>query len=203
MIDKGGVQMRACSWPGNDPIMQQYHDKEWCILTNDDRYIFEMLSLEGAQAGLSWSIVLSKREAYQEAFRHFDIAYCAEITDLELEEIREQYQVIKHAAKLRSVRKNAQAIIQLQEEFGSFSNFLWSYVNHQPIINKWDAEGQVPAQTELSKQLSKDMKKRGFTFVGPVILYSFMQAIGIVDDHIHTCPFHTNNKSKEGNENGI
>ncbi len=118
-----------CSWPGNNQLMQLYHDKEWCVSTTDDQYIFEMLTLEGAQAGLSWSIVLAKREEYQKAFRNFDISYCSTLTDKDLMNLQEQYNVIKHFAKLQSVRSNAQAIIKIQKEFESLSLFLWRYVD--------------------------------------------------------------------------
>ncbi len=186
--------MGNCIWPGNNPIMQQYHDKEWCVPVFDDSYLFEMLTLEGAQAGLSWQTVLNKRNSYKQAFHDFDIRYCSQLSDEQLEEIRTQYDVIKNSLKLKSVKSNARAIMRIQSEWGSFSGFLWSYVDHKPVINNWESESQVPAQTPLSEQISKDLKKRKFTFVGPVIIYSFMQAVGMVDDHIKTCPYHTMNK---------
>lgn len=173
--------------------MQTYHNEEWCRPNTNDRYLFEMLTLEGAQAGLSWSIVLSKREAYQQAFNNFDIQYCANLTDENLTNIKTQYNVIKHFAKLQSVRNNAQAILELRKEVDCFSDFLWRYVDFEPIINHWDSATQIPAQTSLSQQLSKDLKKRGFKFVGPVIIYSFMQAIGMIDNHLINCPYHTEN----------
>ncbi|MDP4127114.1 MAG: DNA-3-methyladenine glycosylase I [Bacillota bacterium] len=187
--------MSACLWPGKNPMMQLYHDKEWCIPSHDDSYIFEMLTLEGAQSGLSWNIVLSKRENYKRAFHNFDIAYCSKLSDEELESIRAQYNVVKNLSKLKSVRSNALAIINIQLEFGSFSNFLWRYVDSKPVINNWESDGHVPAQTILSEQISKDLKKRNFKFVGPVIIYSFMQAIGMVNDHIRTCPYHPANRN--------
>ncbi|WP_110926713.1 DNA-3-methyladenine glycosylase I [Bacillus massiliglaciei] len=183
----------TCLWPGSSEMMQAYHDQEWCVPNHDDRYLFEMLTLEGAQSGLSWSIVLSRRDSYKEAFHNFDIAYCAALTDADLENIKENCGVIKHMAKLQSVRSNAQAVLNIQTEFGSFSDFLWRYADFKPIVNEWEADGQMPAETPLSKQLSKDLKKRGFKFVGPVTMYSFMQAIGMVDDHVKTCPYHTSN----------
>lgn len=174
--------------------MQRYHDKEWCLPSYDDAYIFEMLTLEGAQAGLSWSIVLSKREAYRQAFRNFDIAYCSKLRDEELERIKEDYNVVKNLLKLKSVRSNALAVLDLQSEFGSFADFLWRYVDFIPLINSWESDEQIPARTTLSEQISKDLKKRNFKFVGPVTIYSFMQAIGMVDDHIRTCPYHSANR---------
>lgn len=186
-----------CLWPQSSELMQAYHDEEWCRPTQDERYIFELLTLEGAQAGLSWSIVLAKRKAYQDAFQHFDIEYCANLTDEDLDYIKENYGVIKHMAKLRSVRSNAQAVIKIQKEGKSFSDFLWHYVDFKPVINTWDTEAQMPAQTPLSVQLSKNLKKKGFKFVGPVTTYSFMQAIGMVDDHLKTCAYHTANRQAE------
>lgn len=188
--------MSSCLWPGSNKIMQIYHETEWCVPSYDDTYLFEMLSLEGAQAGLSWNTVLSKREEYRKAFQNFDINYCSRLTDKEIEYIKEKYNVIKNMSKLKSVRSNASAVIDIQSEFESFSNYLWGYVNFNPIINHWQSEVHVPCETILSKQISLDFKKRNFKFVGPVIVYSFMQAVGMVDDHIVTCPFHTFNRSK-------
>ncbi|KOF56277.1 MULTISPECIES: DNA-3-methyladenine glycosylase I [Clostridium] len=185
--------MDNCAWPGKNQTMQEYHDKEWCVSSYDDRYIFEMLSLEGAQAGLSWNTVLSKREEYKKAFNNFDIVYCSKLSDEELEEIRQKYAVIKNKLKLKSVRNNALEILKIQDEFGSFSNYLWKYVDFKPIINNWKSEAEVPAETELSQKISKDLKKRNFKFVGPLIIYSFMQAIGMIDDHIISCQYHSFN----------
>jgi DNA-3-methyladenine glycosylase I len=186
--------MGSCLWPGNNELMKHYHDNEWCVPSHDDSYIFEMLTLEGAQAGLSWKTVLDKREGYQSAFHNFDIAYCSTLADEEIETFGERYNVIKNRSKLWSVRNNAIAVIKIQKEFGSFSNFLWNYVGGNPLINSWETEGEIPAQTSLSEQISKDLKKRGFKFVGPVIVYSFMQAIGMVDDHRRSCPYHSMNR---------
>ena len=186
--------MTQCTWPGQNELMRAYHDNEWCVPNFDDTYIFEMLILEGAQAGLSWSIVLSKREEYKKAFRDFDIEYCSQLSEEDLETVRQKYNVIKNSAKLKAVRNNAVAVLDIKQEFGSFSDFLWQYVGFKPIINSWSSETDIPAKTELSEQISKDLKKRGFKFVGPVIIYSFLQAIGIVDDHVKTCSQHSNNK---------
>ncbi|HWQ78568.1 MAG TPA: DNA-3-methyladenine glycosylase I [Anaerovoracaceae bacterium] len=186
--------MRACSWPGKNQIMQAYHDDEWCVPSYDDQYLFEMLALEGAQSGLSWSIVLSKREGYKKAFHDFDVSYCSELSDEGLEHIRTEYNVIRNISKLKSVRANARSILKIQEEYGSFSDFLWRYADSKPIVNHWEKETDAPAQTAISEQISKDLKKRGFQYVGPVTVYSFMQAMGMVDDHIITCPFHTENR---------
>lgn len=185
--------MNGCVWPQSSELMQTYHDEEWCRPSWDNSYIFEMLTLEGAQAGLSWSIVLAKREAYQSAFKNFDIEYCAELSDAELEVIKENYHVIKHFSKLQSVRSNAEAVLKIQKEYKSFADFLWSFVEFKPIINNWETDTEIPVQSPLSAQVSKELKKRGFKFVGPVTTYSFLQAIGMVDDHITSCRFHTSN----------
>lgn len=185
--------MTACTWPKSD-LMKKYHDNEWCRIHKDDQYIFEMLSLEGAQAGLSWETVIQKREAYQEAFCNFDIEQCANLTDEKLEKIKEQYHVIKHIGKIKSVRNNALLVQKLQQEYGSLANYFWSYTSDKPIINEWQDMNDMPAENELSIKVSKDLKKLGFKFVGPKIIYSFLQSIGMIDDHLATCPYHTYNK---------
>ena len=187
--------MKECKWPGDNPIMQQYHDEEWCVPSHEDTYIFEMLTLEGAQAGLSWSTILAKRDGYRQAFHHFDISACAGMADEELEEIQQTGNIIRNKLKIKSVRSNAKAILQIQKEHGSFSEYLWSFVDGKPIINSWSLENQVPTKDAVSEVISKHLKKKGFSFVGSVIIYSYMQAIGLVDDHIVTCPFHTKNRN--------
>lgn len=184
----------VCSWAKTSELMRVYHDTEWCRPNDDDRYIFEMLVLEGAQAGLSWSIILNKREEYRKAFNNFDIQYCANLTDQDIDHILLNTEVVKYRLKISSVRSNALAAIAVQREFGSLSNYLWSYVDHKPMISNWINESQMPSQTDLSRKISKDLKKKGFKFVGPVTIYSFMQAIGMVDDHITNCPYHTKNR---------
>lgn len=186
--------MRECSWPGNNELMRKYHDEEWCVPSHDDRFIFEMLNLEGAQAGLSWSTVINKRAEYLLAFHHFDTDYCANLKDEDLDDIRINYGIIKNRLKIQAVRTNAILTKQLISEFGSLSNYFWTYVNQKPIINQWDRENQMPAESDVSQRISQDLKKRGFKFVGSVIIYSFMQAIGMVDDHIIDCPYHSQNK---------
>lgn len=185
-----------CSWPGQDPRMIAYHDEEWGVPSKDDSYLFELITLEGAQSGLSWSIVLNKREGYQEAFHQFDIDRCANLSDQELLDIKEQAQIIKHLNKIQSVRKNAQAIQKIQKEYGSFAAYLWRYVDNEPIVNQWTSISSIPAQSELSVRLSKDLKKRGFNFVGPVTMYSYMQAVGMINDHILSCQCHPVNQLK-------
>lgn len=188
--------MRECTWPNSD-LMKIYHEHEWCRINQNDDYIFEMLSLEGAQAGLSWETVIQKRESYQTAFKQFNINKCAVLSDKELEDIKTEYNVIKHIGKIKSVKSNALLIKEIQQVNGSFSDFLWSYVDGQPIINEWHDMSEVPAETDLSIRLSKDLKKLGFKFVGPKIIYSFLQSIGIIDDHLITCPYHSYNRNKK------
>lgn len=183
-----------CSWAQSDPIMRNYHDKEWCVPNQDDTYLFEMLNLEGAQAGLSWITILKKREGYRKAFHHFEINTCAAMMDTELEQIALTGEVVRHRLKINAVRSNAIAAQKVQQEFGSFANYIWQFSDHKQIINHWSSVGQMPTQNELSEIISKDLKKRGFKFVGPVIIYSYLQAIGMIDDHVVTCPYHSVNK---------
>lgn len=186
--------MRNCAWPGQNQLMRNYHDEEWCVPNFEDRFIFEMLNLEGAQAGLSWNTVINKRNQYQSAFNHFEIHYCANLSDEDLEMIRLNFGIIKNRLKIKAVRSNAILAIKLQKEFGSLANYFWNFVNHTPIINHWENESQMPAESDISQRISQDLKKRGFKFVGSVIMYSFMQAIGMVDDHSIDCPYHTKNR---------
>ncbi len=179
--------VKRCAWASSHALLQEYHDTEWCVPSHDDRYIFEMLTLEGAQAGLSWLTILKRRNAYRKAFHQFSIAGCAVMTDEELEQILCQKEVIANRRKVYSVRANAQAIQHIQHQYGSFAAYLWKYTDDKVLCAHWDAESDVPAASPLSQQISRDLKQRGFQFVGPVIIYSFLQAIGILDDHIETC----------------
>lgn len=178
---------QRCDWCTEDPIYQAYHDHEWGIPIKDDAQLFEMLILEGAQAGLSWLTVLKRRQGYQEVFDHFDVQVCANYTDAVLEQKLMDARIIRNRLKVYSVRKNALAFRAIQKEFGSFSNYLWQYVNHTPIVNNWDSLGSVPTATPLSDQISRDLKGRGFSFVGTTIIYAYLQAVGVVDDHLTTC----------------
>ncbi|WP_318502909.1 DNA-3-methyladenine glycosylase I [Bacillus sp. T3] len=182
---------KICAWAQSNPLMKEYHDKEWGVPSHDDTYLFELLNLEGAQSGLSWLIILKKRDGYRKAFRDFDINACATLTDEELEQIVTTGEVVRHPLKIKAVRANAIAAQKVQEEFGSLSNYVWHFTNSKRIINSWTSVDQLPAKSELSEQISKDMKKRGFKFVGPVTIYSYLQAIGIIDDHIITCPYYS------------
>jgi len=170
-----------------DPLMAEYHDTEWGVPLHDDNELYGLIVLEGAQAGLSWRTVLHRREAYREAFAGFDPAIVAEYTPEKLEDIRENSGVIRNKLKIASAVKNAKAFIEIQREFGSFDKYLWAYVDEKPVMNGFASWKEVPAETELSQKISKDLKKRGFNFVGPTIMYAYMQSVGMVNDHLTTC----------------
>ena len=172
--------------------MRAYHDHEWGIPSHDDRYLFEMLSLEGAQAGLSWATILNRRAGYRRAFANFDPAKVAAFTDRRLEQLRQDPGIIRNRLKINSTRTNAKAFVRVQAELGSFATYLWNWVDGTPIVHHPRSLGDLPATTELSDRISKDLKRRGFTFVGSTIVYSLLQAAGIVDDHITSCPMKRN-----------
>jgi len=177
-----------CSWAENaDATMQAYHDTEWGVPHHDDRALFELITLEGAQAGLSWRTVLARRDAYRAAFHGFDIARVAAMTDAELTSVLTGSPVIRNRQKIWSARDNARAALAVIAEHGSLDAWLWSFVDGQPIVNHWREPGQVPATTEISDIMSKTLRKQGFRFVGSTICYAFMQATGMVDDHLVTC----------------
>jgi DNA-3-methyladenine glycosylase I len=178
---------RRCSWGSSTPAMQAYHDTEWGVPLHDDRALFELLTLEGAQAGLSWRTVLDRRQAYRDAFHNFDIARVMRMRDTALEKVLTESGVIRNRLKVFSVRDNARAALAAIEELGSFDAFLWGLIDGAPIVNAWTRPDQVPAQTEASDRMSKTLRKRGFRFVGSTICYAFMQASGMVDDHLTTC----------------
>ena len=172
--------------PGKE-FYAEYHDQEWGIPSHDDRHLFEMLILEGAQAGLSWETILKKREGYRKAFHHFDPHKVAFMSDKELETLRENPEVIRNRLKIYGTRQNARAFLKIQEEFGSFDSYVWRFVNGAPLINHWKHFKEVPSSTRESDVLSKDLKKRGMTFVGSTIIYAYMQAVGMVNDHLMAC----------------
>ncbi|MEP4149488.1 MAG: DNA-3-methyladenine glycosylase I [Halioglobus sp.] len=176
-----------CTWCGTDPLYMQYHDEEWGVPVWDDQTLFEFLILEGAQAGLSWITVLKKREAYRKLFSNFDAHKVARYTDNRLEKHLQNPAIIRNRLKVFGARKNAIAFLEVQAEKGSFANYIWDFVDGTPIQNKWKSMSQVPATTAISDALSKDMKKRGFTFVGSTIMYAHMQATGMVNDHTTGC----------------
>jgi DNA-3-methyladenine glycosylase I len=178
--------MKRCGWATND-LNIAYHDTEWGVPLHDDRGLFEFLVLEGAQAGLSWDTILRKREAYRKAFENFDPAKVARYTDAKCAKLLENEGIIRNRLKIASAVSNAKAFLKVQDEFGSFDSYIWRFVNGKPIRNAWTGIGQVPAKTEVSDIISKDLKKRGFNFVGSTIMYAHMQATGMVNDHLVTC----------------
>ena len=180
------VLLNRCFGSGKS-FYEYYHDYEWGIPVYDDRLLFEMLILEGAHAGLSWEIVLKKREEYQKCFYNFDVSKVANMTDDDLNNLLENPGLIRNRLKIYSARKNALAYIQIQKEFGSFSNYLWAYVDNKQINNHFTKKEDVPTSTDLSDKISKDLKKRGMSFVGTTIIYSYLQAVGLINDHLTTC----------------
>jgi DNA-3-methyladenine glycosylase I len=177
-----------CGWaPLNRPDYLEYHDNEWGVPVHDDRLLFEMLILEGAQAGLSWYTILQRRDGYRKAFKNFDVKKVSKMSDAELEDILQNGNVIRNRLKVFSTRKNALAFIDIQKEFGSFDKYIWAFVGGKPKVNKPKTMKEVPGKTEISDAISKDLKKRGMSFVGSTIIYAFMQAVGMVDDHIKDC----------------
>lgn len=182
------TEVRQCAWAARSPEEQLYHDTEWGVPTHEDSILFEFLILETMQAGLSWTLVLKRREAMREAFDGFDINTLAAYTPVKEAKLLENPNIIRNRLKIASLRKNAVAFKQIQAEFGSFDAYIRAYTNGASIVGHWQTEADVPAMIPLAEQISKDLKKRGFTFVGPTIVYSFLQAIGMINDHIITCP---------------
>jgi len=176
-----------CKWVTDDPKYIRYHDEEWGIPEHDDRKLFELLTLEGAQAGLSWFTILKKRENYRMAFDHFEIEKVANYDEIKVEELMQNEGIVRNRLKIQSTINNAKAIIKLQMEFGSFDAYIWGFVGGKPIINTWTIISGVPSKTRESDAMSKDLSKRGFKFIGSTICYAFMQATGMVNDHITDC----------------
>jgi len=179
--------VKRCSWCGEDPLYVAYHDEEWGVPVYDDRTLFEFLILEGAQAGLSWSTILKKREGYRAAFDGFDPAIVARCDERKTAELLADAGIVRNRLKVASAVSNAQAFLVVQEEYGSFSNYIWAFVDGAPIQNEWRTLAEIPAKTPLAETISKDLKKRGFRFVGPTIVYAHMQATGMVNDHLVGC----------------
>ncbi len=183
----GGKITRRCNWAGEDPLYVEYHDREWGVPVHDDRRLFEMLVLEGAQAGLSWITILRKREAYRAAFAGFDAVEVARFTSRNVSSLMRNAGIVRNRAKIEATIRNARAFLQLQSEFGSFAAYVWRFVGGRPKKNAWRTQRQVPAKTAESESLSRDLKQRGFGFVGPTICYAHMQATGMVNDHLVDC----------------
>ncbi len=178
---------RRCEWSGSDPLYLEYHDLEWGVPVRDDRRLFEMLILEGAQAGLSWLTVLRKREAYRRAFDNFDPKKVSRYDGNRIRRLLEDPGIIRNRLKIRAAVQNAGAFLKVAEEYGSFHTYLWDFVGGRPIQNRWVTPQEIPPRTRESDALSKDLKKRGFSFAGSTICYAFMQAVGMVNDHLTYC----------------
>lgn len=176
-----------CQWAGDDPLYCRYHDEEWGVPNHDDRHLFEMLCLEGAQAGLSWITILRKRETYRAAFDHFDAERMARYDDAKIAALLQDPGIVRNRLKVNAFVKNARGFLAIREEYGSFDSYLWSFVEGAPIVNAWTSLSEVPAFSGEAEAMSKALKKRGFTFVGPTICYAFMQACGMVNDHTTDC----------------
>ena len=176
-----------CEWSGSDPLYIAYHDEEWGVPVHDDRHLFEMLLLEGAQAGLSWLTILKKRENYRKAFHGFDPKKIAAYSKRDIQRLLTDPGIVRNRLKIESAIRNARGVLDIIQEFGSFNSFLWRYVNNSPRQNAWSSLSEIPARTEQSDMMSNELKKRGFSFVGSTICYAFMQSVGMVNDHIVGC----------------
>ncbi|MFI5400089.1 MAG: DNA-3-methyladenine glycosylase I [SAR324 cluster bacterium] len=181
------VTLARCSWAGTDPLYRSYHDEEWGVPVHDDRTLFEFLLLEGAQAGLSWIVILRKREHYRQAFDGFDAERIARYSERKVRSLLKDPGIVRNELKVRGAIRNAQAALKLRDGFGSLDAYFWRFVDGQPIVNRWRSKQEVPSRTVRSDALSEDLKKSGFTFVGSTICYAFMQAVGMVNDHTRGC----------------
>ena len=177
-----------CEWANGDPLYEKYHDTEWGVPVYDDNKIFEFLVLEGFQAGLSWITILRKRENFRKAFSKFDPVKIAKYKDAKIEKLMQDAGIIRNRQKILATVNNAQRFLEVQKEFGTFSKYIWSFTKGKPVINKLKKMSDIPAKTGHAEKISKDLKKRGFKFVGPTILYAHMQAAGMVNDHVMSCP---------------
>ena len=182
--------LQRCDWCGNDLLYQQYHDEEWGVPQHDDQTLFEFLCLEGAQAGLSWITILRKRDHYRKAFDHFDVEKMARYDDNKIESLLQDAGIVRNRLKVNAFIGNARAYLELREAGQTLDSYLWGFVDGQAIQNQWTSLAQVPANTDISDRLARDLKKRGFRFVGTTICYAFMQAAGLVNDHLVTCHRH-------------
>ena len=183
-------KIARCIWCGDDPLYQEYHDQEWGVPCREDKKLFEFLCLEGAQAGLSWITILRKREAYRLAFADFEVEKVAAFTDKDVQRCLQDAGIVRNRLKIKSAISNARLFIDMQKEFGSFSHYLWAYVDNSPITNHWASHSEIPANTMLSDAIAKDLKARGFKFFGTTICYAYLQAMGLVNDHCTDCGRH-------------
>ena len=180
-------EQERCGWPGSDSLMIEYHDTEWGVPLRDDRKLFEFLLLDGAQAGLSWQTVLRKREGYRKAFDNFDPQKIALYGDPEIDRLLQDAEIVRNRQKIHSAIGNAQCYLEVVSEEGSFADFIWSFVEGQPLVNEWTTHDVTPATSPQSENMSRELRRRGFRFVGPTICYAFMQAAGLVNDHVVSC----------------
>jgi DNA-3-methyladenine glycosylase I len=179
--------VKRCEWAESNALMKEYHDKEWGAPEHDDNILYELLILEGMQAGLSWNTILQKRDNFRKAFDNFDYNRISNYAELKIEELMQNKGIIRNRLKIQSVISNAKSFVNIQEEFGSFDSYIWGFVNNKVVHNSWKKLEDLPSNTELSNRISKDMKKRGFKFIGTTIIYSFLQAIGVINDHTTDC----------------
>jgi DNA-3-methyladenine glycosylase I len=195
-VARRDAAVRRCHWPGQDPLMLEYHDREWGLPIHDDRQHFEFLVLEAAQAGLSWAIVLRKREGYRRAFAGFDPAKVSRFDARKIERLTQDAGIIRNRLKIEAAVRNAKAFLDVQREFGTFDAYCWRFVGGRPRINRWKQSEQVPATSPESDAFSKDLKQRGFSFVGSTVIYAHMQAVGMVNDHLVHCFRHRELRSR-------
>lgn len=181
------MENNRCDWVGSDPLYLHYHDSEWGVPVYEDRKLFEFLVLESAQAGLSWITVLKKREAYRQAYAEFNPEIIAQFTEKDIQNLLQNSGIIRNRRKIEAAITNARAFLLVQEKYGSFSNYMWQFVDGKPLVNSWMSISSIPAQTEQSQKMSRDLIQHGFCFVGPTICYAHMQAVGMVNDHLVQC----------------
>lgn len=179
--------VNRCKWANHHELLKVYHDEEWGLPIHDERALYECLVLQGNQAGLSWMTILKKRDNYRKAFDNFDYKKIAKYDSEKIEELMNNSGIIRNRLKINAAISNAKALLEVQKEFGSFEEYIWKFTNHKPLINGFKAYSEIPASTEVSEMMSKDLKKRGFKFIGPTICYAFMQAAGMVNDHVTSC----------------
>lgn len=179
--------MERCSWCGNDALYVKYHDEEWGVPVHDDTRHFEFLVLEAAQAGLNWITILRKRENYRKAYDNFDPLEVSRYDSDKIDELLKNQGIVRNRRKIEASINNATRFLEIQKEFGSFDDYIWRFVNHKPVINSWKSDSEIPPKTHLSDEISHDLKRRGFKFVGSTIVYAHIQAVGLVNDHIMSC----------------
>jgi len=180
-------QKKRCEWCGDSELYQKYHDEEWGLPSYDDHHLFEMLILEGAQAGLSWITILKKREGYRKAFDNFDAKKISRYSQNKIDKLLQNPEIVRNKLKVNSVVTNARQYLEIQKEYGCFSDYIWQFVGGEPIKNKWKSLEDIPVTTAESNEMSKDLKKRGFKFIGSTICYAYMQSVGMVNDHVVSC----------------